>query len=80
MRGVYSIPAVIEVCVMNRICTPYVPYGHPLFFPVLCTSYNKRRRQSFLLIRAEYPLKNPRYVQHMEITPFDITKGEGHMI
>lgn len=44
MRGVYSIPAVIEVCAMKRayVCTEYgdqVPYGHPLFFPeVLRTS------------------------------------------
>lgn len=38
MRGVYSIPAIIEVCAMKRICTLYVRHNmdNPLLFPEVC--------------------------------------------
>lgn len=71
MRGVYSIPAVIEVCAMKRICM------YHMATPCSLKKLDKIQCQKIFSPSGVNAPQNPGNVQHMEITPFDIAKGEG---
>lgn len=74
MQGVCSIPAVIEVCAMKRMCTEY-HMDNPIIIS-RSTSGKKMRRQSFRPIRAKCPLKPQEFSTHGNHT-FSHNEGGG---